>query len=221
MCGRFAAGHLTQRQMLEILERFLCATWSERTNVPPHKTGYQISPIDQVQVAYLSGGQGIASTARWADGISFCAKIERDTVWHQNWQHGRCVMPMLGYYEWAEILKGSGEEVPHYITVETNAPMSFFAGFLSRDKGGVSILTREPAQQIAHIHHRMPVIVPETDIGSWLSGEMGVAEAQANLGAGWNGRFSFHTVKPLKKCANGVDLIEPHTYTNVQTSFDF
>ena len=73
-------------------------------------------------------------------------------------------------------------------------------GFYGRDADGklaCSIITRKPADQIAHIHHRMPVIMSPEQIQEWLTYTMDQEQAQNELGAGWEGRFEYHRVAPI------------------------
>ncbi len=218
MCGKFAAGHLTQAQMLDIMEGFLKAPWRIDTEAPSITSGFQICPSEQISVAYLSDSEGIISSCRWNTGPSMNARIENDSYWQQSWNNGRCVIPAVGYFESSEIIEFSGQRWPHFITVERNAPVMFFAGLLSPDGKSCAIMTRDASPQIAKIHDRMPVICSDTDIEPWLTYDMDIRSAQAELGASWEGRFNWHTVKAIKRGRRGPDVIEPFD-PPVQTSF--
>lgn len=222
MCGRFAAGHLTQAQMQEIVEGFLDAPVLVDKAAPPPEQGYNVRPSQRIATVERAGkGFELSSTpwqiARLAGKRPLInARIETHGFWRDYWASGRCLIPALGYYEWAPV--GAGKE-PFFITVRRNAPVLFFAGFRAQDGSGCVILTREPAPQIAHIHNRMPVILSPQEIQAWLSDEVDPATAEAEMGTGWDGRFEFHRVAPLKGGAEGPALIEP--YAPPQGSFDF
>ena len=147
------------------------------------------------------------------------SKIENVEFWREYWDRGRCLIPAVGYYEWP---KNQGHDCPVYISVKRNSPTMFFAGFYRTDNGDHSctILTRKPSSQIEHIHNRMPVILTPEEIESWLIGVTTPQDAQETLGTHYEGRFEYHTVKPIKRGSDGEDLIEPYT-PPVQIGFDF
>ncbi len=225
MCGKFAAGHLTQREMLAILENFLYGKVSPHLPDQLPTGGYNVSPTNQIGMIRWANGTAELTTARWqlkdprSSKPVINSKIENVSFWQDYWDNGRCLIPALGYYEWP---KDQGHDCPVFITVKRNAPTMFFAGFVRTQDGShnCSILTRQPSPQIAHIHSRMPVILTPDEIESWLSGVTTPQDAQKSLGAGYEGRFEFHTVRPIKRDSEGEEMIEPYS-PPVQTAFDF
>ena len=207
MCGRFAAGDLTQAQMLEIVEGFLNPGATVDDTAPAPKGGYHIRPTNRIALVVQDGSTPQLTTANWqitppgGRGL-INAKIENNGFWKDRWDRGRCMIPAVGYFEWTTT---SGRKEPMFITVKRNAPVVFFAGFVSQDGQGCVILTRPPSDQIAHIHSRMPVILSPEDMSDWLGGDMDVATAQA--------------IKPLTNDAEGEGVIEP--YEPPQASFEF
>lgn len=207
--------------MLEIVEGFLAPGVMLDEDAPPPKGGYHVRPTDRVSLVVQEGDAPLLTSANWqitppgGRGL-INARIENTGFWKDRWERGRCMIPALGYFEWTKI---GGRKEPMFITVKRNAPVLFFAGFVSQDRQGCVILTREPAPQIAHIHNRMPVILSPGQMSEWLSGQMDVAAAQDELGTGWDGRFEMHRVKPLTNDAEGEAVIEP--YEPPQASFDF
>lgn len=75
-------------------------------------------------------------------------------------QH-RCIIPVAGYYEW------SPDKTKY--AIHPSDSMTFLAG-IYRNDGDLSftVLTREPGASTSFIHPRMPVILPQKDIRSWL-----------------------------------------------------
>ena len=225
MCGKFAAGHLTQSQMLEIMENFLGGGVQVANTAPVADPGFNVCPTNQVQIAYAEGDTVLLSSAKWqmtppnSSKPLINSKIENVEFWRRFWERGRCIIPALGYYEWSGV---SGRKEPYFITVRRNAPVMFFAGFFASDTEGrhsCSIVTRRPAAQIAHLHNRMPVILTPEEIQDWLTQVITAEEAQDTLGASWDGRFEYHRVKPIQKGEDGPELIDP--YDPPQSSFDF
>lgn len=221
MCGRFAAGDKTQAEMREIVEGFLGMPVELDETAPTPRMGYQIRPTNRISLVAQQGDTPILTSANWqivtpnGRGV-INAKIENDGFWQDRWLHGRCMIPALGYFEWSGAKR---RKIPMFITVNSNAPVQFFAGFQSEDGQGCVILTRPPSQQIAHIHNRMPVILSPGDMADWLTGKMDMQTAQHQLGTQWEGRFEAHRVAPLTSDAEGEAVIEP--YEPPQASFDF
>lgn len=223
MCGRFAAGHLTQAQMLEIMEGFLGATAQADPAAPPAATGWNIKPTQQVHLIRREGDALLASTARWWfvpgwhrgdpaewKATTFNARIETAAdkpTFRQAWREGRCLIPTTGYFEWSG---AKGAKQPWFLRPRSNAPLFFFAGLAARTPTGLNsctILTRPAEDAIAHIHARMPVMLRETHCADWLTGDTGDAEVIETLGAGWD--IDHHKVDRFGTNDDGPGLIEP------------
>lgn len=78
----------------------------------------------------------------------------------------RCLIPASHYFEWSH---DAGAKMKYAIRPE-GAGMLYMAGLYRLEEGRpvFTILTREPAPQIAFIHNRMPVILPRDAAGAWL-----------------------------------------------------
>ncbi len=80
----------------------------------------------------------------------------------------RCLIPFSWYYEWGETEEG---KVPFAIRPEEEGRF-FLAGLYRFEPGEklprFTVLTRDAAPQIAFVHPRMPVILPEKLRGDWL-----------------------------------------------------
>ena len=87
----------------------------------------------------------------------------------------RCIIPASGFYEWTK--DAQGNRLPWYIR-PTQADMMAFAGVWQVwEQGGArhvtcAIVTCPANAALAHIHHRMPVILAPDDWALWL-GEAG------------------------------------------------
>ena len=133
----------------------------------------------------------------WAKDPSIGAKLinaRLETVatkpaFRAAWKAGRrCLIPADAFYEWTG-RRGSTRQ-PWLITMEDGALFAM-AGLWERwvvPKGIVlkgslaelapgdvlqtfTVLTTDATASLAPVHHRMPVIVPPSRIGPWLSGE--------------------------------------------------
>ena len=79
----------------------------------------------------------------------------------------RCVVPADGYYEWRK--NDEGKKFPQFIKQEHNEPL-FFCGLYQKNTNiEFSIITTAAKGELADIHHRMPVILKEEEINSYLN----------------------------------------------------
>jgi len=225
MCGRFNAPHLTHAEMVTIIREFLDAAKKSHidTEAPGAFDSYNVKPTQQVQIQYLEGDTLVSSTARWWfvphwhkgevkdwKATTFNARIEEareKPTFRTAWKKGRCIIPAAGYYEWTG---KKGKKQPWFITLDTNQPIQFFAGLWSVLPDGTktcTILTRASAPQLGEVHHRMPVILEPHHIEPWLSGNVSDEEVLDTFGAGWEGRFKVHKVKPFAISDDGPGLL--------------
>ena len=79
----------------------------------------------------------------------------------------RCLIPATCYFEWEH----RGKDKIKYAIAPENNDMIYLAGIYRKEgnRAACAILTREPADSIAFIHNRMPVILPSEAIGDWLN----------------------------------------------------
>ena len=79
----------------------------------------------------------------------------------------RCLIPADCYYEWQK----TGQGKQKYQLAPSDANGFFLAGIYRIEQGSAvfSVLTKEPVESIAFIHHRMPVILPREAMSDWLN----------------------------------------------------
>ena len=79
----------------------------------------------------------------------------------------RCLIPATNYFEWEK----RGKDRIKYAIRECDSPILYMAGVYRIENGKpvFSILTREPAESIAFIHNRMPVILHPEAKNDWLN----------------------------------------------------
>ena len=112
------------------------------------KWGYQLP--DQ-KLVFNARSETAAQKAMFADGM----------------RQLRCLVPADCYYEWQQTERGKQK-----YAISPNAFDGFYLAGIYRIEQGrpvFSILTREPAQSIAFIHNRMPVILPNDAMKDWLN----------------------------------------------------
>jgi len=76
----------------------------------------------------------------------------------------RCVVPASAYFEWRKT--DDGKKLKNVISVP-GLDVFGMAGLTDGER--YTIITCAPAPAIAHIHNRMPVILPQAACEAWLS----------------------------------------------------
>ena len=89
----------------------------------------------------------------------------------------RCLIPASHYFEWSHDARARMK----YAIRPEGTVMMYIAGLYRLEEGRpvFTILTREPAPQIAFIHNRMPVILSRDAAGAWLRLQTPAAEVLA------------------------------------------
>lgn len=105
----------------------------------------------------------------------------------ESFLHRRCVIPVTGYYEWKQEVDGS--KTPWRFTLSGSnkrqvsdvgggeADLFVLAGLYMVDRSlkqrRFVIVTTEPNELAAEVHDRMPVILDEQGMTTWLSPDTG------------------------------------------------
>ncbi len=184
MCGRY---RLTRERQHEIEEYYGIddvrdlAVWKRQFNIPPR----EMAPIilqDAGRRRLVAGFWSLltprAETLRDANKIStFNARAEtlsERPTYKSALRGRRCVVPAEAFYEW---VGAKGRKQPLHISRRDGRFLSM-AGLFSfwRPSGSrgrpfptFTIVTSEPNQWMARIHNRMPVLLPDDAIGTWLA----------------------------------------------------
>jgi putative SOS response-associated peptidase YedK len=119
-------------------------------------------------------------------------------------KYRRCLIPVTGFYEWLATDDG---KIPHFIHVK-DQEISAFAGLWEvwRNPEGdevwtCSILTTDAAENIKHLHHRMPVILDGEARDIWLDKGSDVNELPALMKTYDSDKIDFY---PVSKAVNSV-----------------
>ncbi len=178
MCGRFAMSAKTKD-----IEKF--------------KNDLKIKPIDPIRQSFnIAPGQNITGlknnsgelsafnwglTPPWSNLNDKPLKIinARAETLHQKpafrklLNGRRCVIISSGYYEWQKI---GNKKLANFIFLK-NEPIFAFAGLWDKLPSAnpdeteecATIITCDAAENISHIHNRMPVMLTADNIDDWLS----------------------------------------------------
>lgn len=80
--------------------------------------------------------------------------------------NNRCVIVANGFYEWQR----NGKTKTKYYIQFAQAPLVYMAGIYNNDQNFV-IITKEADHEMAKIHHRMPILMSESQMLSYLHHE--------------------------------------------------
>ncbi|MBN2280851.1 MAG: SOS response-associated peptidase [Candidatus Marinimicrobia bacterium] len=178
MCGR----KTLTKDKTEIIKEYLqntdnaCFEWNPSFNIAPsqqtpvliYKGGRTIVPMQWGLIPFWAKDRSIgykminARSDRLTEKKSFAPLIKQQ----------RCIVITDGYYEW----KNTGLGKRPYFIFRKDRDFISMAGLWSqwqsdRDKiiHTYTVITTEPQQEIAHIHHRMPAIIPKDKIEFWIN----------------------------------------------------
>ena len=189
MCGRF---YIAEEDKAEELQRIIDLMNRKYNGNPGIKTQGEIRPTDTIVT--IANGQSMQQgvfAMRWGytmpDGKPmFNARSETASVkplFADGMKQRRCLIPATCYFEWE---KRGEQKIKHAIATQ-GSDMIYLAGIYRREgnQAACSILTREAAECVVHIHHRMPVILPAEAITDWLNPRYDAVEvlraAQTNM----------------------------------------
>lgn len=173
MCGRF---YIAEEDTAEDLQRIIDSLNRRYNGNSPAKTKGEIRPTDMIPVvANTPALQPGAYAMRWGytmpDGKPmFNARSETAAIkplFSDGMKQRRCIIPATLYFEWE---KRGAQKIKHAI-FPTGCDMIYMAGIyrIEGNHAACSILTRTSADCIAHIHNRMPVILPKDAVPDWLN----------------------------------------------------
>ena len=151
-------------------------------NFPPR---YNVAPTQPVPVVRVVEGKREFALLRWGlippwvkDPRTFTLlinargeSVNEKPAFKNAMKRRRCLFPADGFYEW----KRSGErKQPYFVRLKSGQPMAFaglwetWMGPNGEEQETAAIVTTTASRSIAHIHDRMPVIVPPEAFDFWL-----------------------------------------------------
>jgi putative SOS response-associated peptidase YedK len=223
MCGRFAfySPH-------EAVVRIFGLPY----DAPEMEPGYNIAPTTYIPAVR----EDVAATRRlallywglvpaWAREKSIGSRminaraetLKEKTAFRDAYRRRRALVAADGYYEWQKV--GAGPKQPYFIRPQSGAPFAFGALWESwRDRTtgepleSCCLITTAAAPEVAHIHDRMPVIIPPDAYAEWLDPQNHDCERLDRwLAPGAAGEMVAHPVsRAVSNARNqGAQLIEP------------
>lgn len=193
MCGRFAIDDQTNALLEQIVEEHgiqALPNWQD------YLPAYNLKPTQHVPVILFGKREEsrVITTARWSlvpawskelstKFPTFNARSEGITEkasWKGPLKSARCLIPATGYYEW---VGAKAPKTPHFIRPTEPTPL-MFAGLYSwwpdptksedddsRWHLTATIMTMATVPELADIHDRNPVGLPESHWWSWIDPE--------------------------------------------------
>ena len=171
MCGRY---WIDDGRESVVLRRIIEAV--NRRVVEPVKTSGEIFPADIVPV--VANNRNMLPTAfamRWGYTLPDGRRIinarsetaETRPMFADGMRQRRCAVPATNYFEWER----TDRTKTKYAIRPTDDELFYMAGIyrIESRRPVFSILTREPAESIAFIHDRMPVILPHDLVRDWIN----------------------------------------------------
>jgi putative SOS response-associated peptidase YedK len=113
-------------------------------------------------------------------------KVTSSPAFRSSAKSKRCLVPMDGYYEWranSDEADKKSRKTPFFMHREDDEPL-FMAGLWSVWKPAkdgspllsCTIITTDAPGELAEIHDRMPLVVPESDWDRWLDPDAPIDE---------------------------------------------
>lgn len=157
MCGRYEL-NLTPAEITSI---FGLRVPPERASLP------EVRPTDPAPVVLAGGEARVLSwglRAEWNKRPLINARAEslHAKPTFRRLLGRRCLVPCTAWFEWR---KADGRKLKNRITLNRNIPFAL-AGL--HDEERFVIITRAAVDAVAHIHDRMPAVLPPELWSAWL-----------------------------------------------------
>jgi putative SOS response-associated peptidase YedK len=156
--------------------------YPEQPNFPPR---YNVAPTQPIPVVRIMEGQRQFALVRWGlippwaeDPARFSLLINaraesvNDKPAYRNaMRRRRCLVPADGFYEWKN---DGGRKRPHCIRPKHRGPIAFaglwenWMGPHGEEMETAAIITTTASREIAHLHDRMPAVLPPEAFDLWL-----------------------------------------------------
>lgn len=177
MCGRYLV--ITDDEYDEEIKKIINEV-SEKYKRSDIVSG-EVFPTNTIPVIYSYNGKNILSAAKWGfpnfnnSGVIINARAEtvaEKPMFRNSFATKRCIVPANGYFEWLTEDKKKSK----YLIGVKEKHLFFMAGLYNifSDKNGnsyaaITIVTTEANSDISFIHNRMPVILHNGTIETWLN----------------------------------------------------
>ncbi len=174
MCGRYNFTVEQSEEILEILKKL-----NEKFKDKQPKTG-EIFPTELAPILIAGSQEVTPILSNWGfpkfdgKGVIINARSEsafEKRTFRESLINRRCIIPTTGFYEWNSAKK-------KYLFHLEDSNTLYMAGLYS-NYGGVSryvVLTTEANESMKDVHHRMPLVIPRSNIQEWIMDQSATGE---------------------------------------------
>ncbi|MBQ0928736.1 SOS response-associated peptidase [Saccharopolyspora endophytica] len=222
MCGRYAV----RRDPAALAEEFAAADRTEGAT----GADFNITPTKTVPIVVQRGAERSVRPVRWglvptwakeADGGPPMINARAETItakpaYAESARRRRCLMPATGWYEWKP---GDKRRQPYLCKRRDGTSMAMAAVFSAwwdpRTAGPplvtCAVVTTDAVGELADVHHRMPLVLPEERWADWLDPARSEIDELLRPDPGVLGELALHTVSTEVNSMrnNHPDLLEP------------
>jgi putative SOS response-associated peptidase YedK len=197
-------------------------------NQPDFPARHNIAPTQPVPIVRIFEGKREFALVRWGlipswvkdprgFTLLFNARGEsaaEKPAFRNAMKRRRCLFPADGFYEWKQDGKAKR---PYFVRLKAGGPMAFaglwesWMGPNGEELETAAIVTTAASREIAHIHDRMPVIVPPQAFDFWLDPNVDAEMAAAVIAPAPDGLLESYLVSSaVNRTANDTpDLLDP------------
>ena len=177
MCGRMLI--LTYDEVLDVVQSMQAGADNPYPDWPARRP-IDVYPQDEVP---LVGPDGKPCLLRWGYPVSwqagpvFNTRIESllagSALWDSSAQRGRCLVPTRGFFERhaTQTVRSPRTGRPvnrQYEFHLVDEPITWLAGV--SEAGHFSVVTTAPNQYVAPVHDRMPLVLRQEELTTWMDG---------------------------------------------------
>jgi putative SOS response-associated peptidase YedK len=185
MCGRYIANSEDEiMEIREILKQISLRLADAGCDVPgaPYAEAApltEIFPTHEVMfiTSALEFARGKFGLEKWdKKGVIINARSETyESNFFRQFAKNRCLIPAHGYFEWQK----SEDKTKIKYAISCNKKHGIFMAGIHNKNNEFAIITKPAEEEIAFIHHRMPLIIEAEQVRDWLSGEARLQELAA------------------------------------------
>ncbi len=169
MCGRFAQGEFPTK-LRRIMRELYDEIYGQNLNLAPSEAASVV--VQEGDLAAVVRRMEFGIVPSW-NPTSRLINARSETVatkpsFRQAFQHRRCLVPALGFYEWR---RDAGGKTPFYFSATDEERPLVMGGIweVLNSSYSFSILTTAANGTMQPIHDRMPVIITPDRWTDWLN----------------------------------------------------
>ncbi|MBY8032563.1 SOS response-associated peptidase [Vibrio fluvialis] len=165
MCGR-----------LNVIDDPLCRIVCEKLGINfKTTTNTDLRPTQDVSAVGVQNGELVQRDLpwgikpEWAKRLIINAQAETVAVkptFANAFEFNRVIVPCSGWYEWRE---EHGKKVK-YLFSQGEKKVLYMAGIALESGSKLVTLTTKPNEQCSEYHHRMPLLIPDDAVMTWVAG---------------------------------------------------